>query len=54
LATITFLGEQQDITNPEAAVLFAGQPMEHRGSVHQQPVDDLSGHARLDTRRAVS
>jgi hypothetical protein len=42
LAAITFLGEQQDITDPEATVLVAGQTTERRCSVRQQPVDDLS------------
>jgi hypothetical protein len=54
LATITFFGEQQDITDPEAAVLDTGQTTERDGSVHQQAVDDLSGHAHQVTRRAVS
>jgi hypothetical protein len=54
LATITFLGEQQDITYPEAAELVAGQTTEQRCSVRQQPDEDLSGRARHDTRRAVS
>jgi hypothetical protein len=54
LATITFLGEQQDITDPEAAVLVAGQTTERRCSVRRQLVDDLSGHAHQVTRRAVS
>jgi hypothetical protein len=35
LATITFLGEQQDITEPEAAVLVAGQTTGRRFSVRQ-------------------
>jgi len=50
LATITFLGDQQDITNPEAAVLVAGQTTERRCSVRQQPADDLSDHAHRVTR----
>jgi hypothetical protein len=54
LATITFLGEQQDITDPEAAVLVAGQTTERRCSVRQQPVENLSGHAHQVTRRAAS
>jgi hypothetical protein len=54
LVTITFLGERQDITDPEAAVLVAGQTTERQCSVREQPVDDLSDHARQVTRRAVS
>jgi hypothetical protein len=54
LATITFLGEQQDITDPEAAVLVAGQTTERQCCVRRQPVDDLSGHAKQATRLAVS
>jgi hypothetical protein len=54
LATITLLGEQQDITDPEAAVLVVGQTTERRCSVHHQPVDDLSGHAHQVTLRAMS
>jgi hypothetical protein len=49
-----FLGEQRDITDPEAAMLVAGQTTERPCSVRQQPVDDLSGHATWSTRRAVS
>ena len=41
--TITFLGEQQDIIGPEAAILVGGQTTKRKGSVHQQPVEDLSG-----------
>ena len=41
LVTITFLGEQEDITDPEAAVLVAGQTTERQCSVRRQPVDDL-------------
>jgi hypothetical protein len=52
LATITFLAEQQDITDPEAAVLVAGQTTERQCSVRRQPVDDLSAHAHQVTRRA--
>jgi hypothetical protein len=54
LATITFLGEQQDITHPEAAVLVAGQARDRQCSVRQQSVDDLSGNAHQVTRLAVS
>jgi hypothetical protein len=54
LATITFLGERPDITDPEAAVLVAGETTERRCSVRQQPVEDLSGHAHQVTRRAAS
>ena len=52
--TITFLGERQDIFDPDAAVPAARQTTERRCCVHQQPVDDLSGHAHQVTRRAVS
>ena len=45
LTTITFLGEEQDITDPETAVLVAGQTTERQCSVHGQLVDHLSGHA---------
>jgi hypothetical protein len=48
LTTITFLGERQDIFDPEAAVLVAKQTTERRCSVSQQPVDDLPGPAHLD------
>ena len=41
--TITFLGEQQDIIDPEAAILVAGQTTSRQSSVLKQPVDDLSG-----------
>ena len=37
LTTITFLGERQDIFDPEAAVLVAGQTTERQCSVRQQP-----------------
>jgi hypothetical protein len=53
-ATITFLGEQQDLTDPEAAVLVAEQTTVRRCSVRQQAVEDLSGHAHQVTRRAAS
>jgi hypothetical protein len=36
VATVTFLGEHQDITDPEAAVLVAGQTTERRCSVRRQ------------------
>ena len=36
LATITFLGEQQDITDPEEVVLVGGQTMECPCSVRQK------------------
>lgn len=39
LATVMFLGEQQDITDPEAAVGVAGQAAKHRCSGHQQRVE---------------
>ena len=54
LTTITFLGEQRAISDPEAAVLGTGQTTERECSVRQQAVDDLSGHAHQVTRRAVS
>ena len=38
MATATFLGEQQDITDPKAAALVAGQTRERPCSVRQQPV----------------
>ena len=52
MTTITFLGEQQDIIDPEAAVLVAGQTTERRCSVRHPPVDsDLSDHTHQVTRR---
>ncbi len=54
LGEITFLAEQQDITDPEAAVLVAGQTTERHCSVRRQPVDDLSAHAHQVARRAIS
>lgn len=53
LGTITFLGEQQDVTDPEAAVLVVGQTTERQCSVCQQPVDDLSGRTHHVTGQAV-
>jgi len=37
LTTITFLGERQDIFDPEAAVLVAAQTTERRCFVREQP-----------------
>jgi hypothetical protein len=54
LARITFLGEQQDITDPEGAVLVASRRRNANVLVRQQPVDDLSGHAHQVTLSAVS
>jgi hypothetical protein len=50
--TITFLGEQQDIIDPEAAILVAGQTRSRQSSVLKQPVDELSGRPPV-TRPAV-
>jgi hypothetical protein len=47
LATITFLGERADITDPQPEVLAAEQTTERH-----QPVDDMSGRARKVTHRA--
>ncbi len=51
MTTITFLGERQDITDPEAAVLVAGQTTERQCSIRHQPVDDPSGHTHLRPQR---
>jgi hypothetical protein len=45
LAAVIFLGQQQDTTDPEAAVLVAEQTTARRCSLRQQTVYDLSGHA---------
>jgi hypothetical protein len=45
LATITFLGEQLDLIEPDAAVPVAGRLTERQWPVRHQPVDDPSGHA---------
>ena len=42
-ATITFLGEQQDIIDHEAAIIVAWQTTKGQSSVRQQPVDDPVG-----------
>jgi hypothetical protein len=52
VATITFLGEQQDISDPETAL--PRRTTDRQCSVRQQPVNDLSGDARQVTRWAVS
>jgi hypothetical protein len=40
LATVTFVGEERDITDPEAAVLVAGQTTERQCSVGKQPASN--------------
>jgi hypothetical protein len=46
LTTITFLGELQDITDPEAAVPAAGRTTNAQGCpVRQRTVDDQPGLA---------
>jgi hypothetical protein len=44
LTTITFLGERQDIFDPEGTVLVDEQTTERRCAVREQPESKLSNH----------
>jgi hypothetical protein len=52
-ATITFLGEQQDIIDPVAAILVAGRMTEHQCSVRQQPVDGNALQVRFERLKSA-
>ena len=52
LATITFLGERQDIFDPEAAELLPARRRTPDVLSPKQPTDDLPGDARQVGRAA--